>query len=105
MPRVMLRMQRGTPLTPSKNKQERWRRTRRLCTCTAAKPPARSHKSGTSGPYEIKRAPKGRDFGAWLPKQMSTGDRTILGTIRGAAMATSVFCSYGRDGLCWSGKN
>jgi transposase len=29
---------------------------------------------------------KGRDFGAWLglvPKQMSTGDRTILGSISG----------------------
>ena len=29
--------------------------------------------------------PKGRDFGAWLglvPKQISTGDRTILGTAR-----------------------
>jgi hypothetical protein len=31
---------------------------------------------------------KGRDFGAWLglvPKQISTGDRTILGKSRGAA--------------------
>jgi transposase len=30
------------------------------------------------------RLPKGRDFAAWLglaPKQMSTGDRTILGRI------------------------
>jgi transposase len=33
---------------------------------------------------------KGRDFGAWLglvPKQISTGDRTILGTDQGAAIA------------------
>jgi LSD1 subclass zinc finger protein len=38
---------------------------------------------------------KGRDFGAWLglvPKQISTGDRTILGKFRGAAIATCAFC-------------
>ena len=49
---------------------------------------------------------KGRDFGAWLglvPKQISTGDRTILGKSRGAAIATCAFCSCRRHGLCWSG--
>jgi hypothetical protein len=43
---------------------------------------------------------KGRDFGVWLglvPKQMSTGDRTILGSIsrRGS-------CSFRPPGSCWS---
>jgi transposase len=39
---------------------------------------------------------KGRDFAAWLalvPKQISTGDRTILGPIPGAAIATRERCS------------
>ena len=41
---------------------------------------------------------KGRDFGAWLglvPKQISTGDRTILGKIsrRGNRSASSRYCS------------
>ena len=50
---------------------------------------------------------KGRDFGAWLglvpDKDVSTGDRTILGKSRGAAIATCAFCSCRRHGLCWSG--
>ena len=39
---------------------------------------------------------KGRDFGAWLglvPRQMSTGGRTILGPISSAAIATCGCCS------------
>src|SRR5215831_18707565 len=46
---------------------------------------------------------KGRDFGAWLglvPKQLSTGDRTILG--RSAAIATCAVCSFRPLGSCWS---
>jgi transposase len=49
---------------------------------------------------------KGRGFGAWLglvPKQTSTGDRTILGKSPGAAIATRAFCSCRRHGLCWLG--
>src|ERR1700756_5599092 len=45
---------------------------------------------------------KGRDFGAWLglvPKQISTGDRTILAAYRGAAIAT---CALSSLGSCWS---
>jgi len=45
---------------------------------------------------------KGRDFGAWLglvPKQISTGDRTILGKISRAAIATCAFCSCRRHGV------
>jgi transposase len=40
---------------------------------------------------------KGRDFAAWLglvPKQISTGDRTILGASRGAAIGTCERCSF-----------
>jgi transposase len=47
---------------------------------------------------------KGRDFGARLglvPKQTSTGDRTILGKSPGGAIATWAFCSCRRHGLCW----
>ena len=43
---------------------------------------------------------KGRDFAAWLglvPKQISTGDRTILGKI---GIATCGFCSCRRHGWC-----
>ena len=50
---------------------------------------------------------KGRDFGAWLglvPKQISTGDRTILGAYRGAAIAICGLCSCKRLGSCWSGS-
>ena len=39
---------------------------------------------------------EGRDFAAWLglvPKQMSTGDRTLLGRISKRAIATSAPCS------------
>src|SRR6266566_5607992 len=39
---------------------------------------------------------KGRDFAAWLglvPKQMSTGDRTILGRITNVAIAICARCS------------
>ena len=47
---------------------------------------------------------KGRDFAAWLglvPKQMSTGDRTILGKIsKRGNRATCVFCSCRRHGSC-----
>jgi transposase len=45
---------------------------------------------------------KGRDF-AWLglvPRQMSTGDRTILGKISKRGIATGGFCSCRRHGLC-----
>jgi Transposase IS116/IS110/IS902 family len=48
---------------------------------------------------------KGRDFGAWLglvPKQMSTGDRTILGTYRGAVIDTYASCLFRPPGSCWS---
>ena len=41
---------------------------------------------------------KGRDFAAWLglvPKQRSTGDRTILGTSASAVIAIYAHCSYG----------
>src|SRR5262245_1127105 len=49
---------------------------------------------------------KGRDFGAWLglvPKQISTGDRTILGSIskRGNRYLRAP-CSSRRPGSCWS---
>src|SRR5579864_666949 len=46
---------------------------------------------------------KGRDFGAWLglvPRQISTGDRTILARYRSRAIATCVSCSYRRPGSC-----
>ena len=47
---------------------------------------------------------KGRDFAAWLglvPKQMSTGDRTIsLARYRSAVTATCVFCSCKQPGWC-----
>jgi transposase len=48
---------------------------------------------------------KGRDFGAWLwlvPKQISTGDRTILGSIsrRGNRYLRSLFVQL--PGSCWS---
>ena len=45
---------------------------------------------------------KGRDFGAWLglvPKQTSTGDRTIWAGYRSVAIATCAFCSCRRPGL------
>jgi transposase len=48
--------------------------------------------------------PKGRDFGAWLglvPKQLSTGDRTILGKIGNGAIATYASCSSRQPGSCW----
>ena len=48
---------------------------------------------------------KGRDFGAWLglvPKQISIGDRTILGKTSSAAIATCAHCSCEPRGLCWS---
>jgi transposase len=48
---------------------------------------------------------KGRDFGAWLglvPKQISTGDRTILGSISKRAIAICAPCSSRRPGSCWS---
>jgi transposase len=40
---------------------------------------------------------KGRDFGAWLglvPKQISTGDRTILGRYQGAAIVVCALSSF-----------
>ena len=46
---------------------------------------------------------KGRDFAAWLglvPRQMSTGDRTIWAEYPSAAIATCGFCSCRRHGLC-----
>ena len=46
---------------------------------------------------------KGRDFAAWLglvPRQMSTGDRTILATYQSAAIAICASCLYRRPGLC-----
>ena len=46
---------------------------------------------------------KGRDFAAWLglvPKQISTGDRTILGRYRSAATATCAFYSCKQRGSC-----
>ena len=46
---------------------------------------------------------KGRDFAAWLglvPKQISTGDRTILGKLSSVAIATCGFCSCRRRGSC-----
>src|SRR5258707_6274771 len=48
---------------------------------------------------------KGRDFGAWLglvPKQLSTGDRTTLGSISSAAIAICAVCSFRPPGSCWS---
>jgi transposase len=48
---------------------------------------------------------KDRDFGAWLglvPKQLSTGDRTILGKYQGAAIVTCARCSCKPRGSCWS---
>jgi transposase len=42
---------------------------------------------------------KGRDFAAWLglvPRQISTGDRTILGKISKRAIATCGSCSCRR---------
>jgi len=49
---------------------------------------------------------KGRDFGAWLglvPKQLSTGDRTILGSISRRGNRYCARCSCKPRGLCWSG--
>ena len=51
---------------------------------------------------------KGRDFGAWLglvPKQISTGDRTILGKIsrRGNRYLRVLFVQAAR--LCWPGSS
>ena len=46
---------------------------------------------------------KGRDFAAWLglvPKQISTGDRTILGKYRSEDFATCAFCSCKQHGSC-----
>jgi transposase len=46
---------------------------------------------------------KRRDFAAWLglvPRQISTGDRTILGMISNAAIVTCASCSYKRPGWC-----
>ena len=46
---------------------------------------------------------KGRDFGAWLglvPKQASTGDRTIRARSPSAAIATCASCSCRRHGSC-----
>jgi transposase len=46
---------------------------------------------------------KGRDFAAWLglvPRQFSTGDRTILGRISKCGIATCVSCSCRRPGWC-----
>jgi len=46
---------------------------------------------------------KGRDFAAWLglvPKQISTGDRTILGKISKRGNRYSVFCSCRPRGWC-----
>ena len=48
---------------------------------------------------------KGRDFGAWLglvPKQISTGDRTILGSISKRGNRYLRACSSRRPGSCWS---
>jgi transposase len=48
---------------------------------------------------------KGRDFGAWLglvPKQMSTGDRTISAAYQSAAIAICALYSFRRPGSCWS---
>jgi transposase len=45
---------------------------------------------------------KGRDFAAWLglvPKQISTGDRTILGKYPNVVIATYAFCSFRPHGL------
>jgi len=56
---------------------------------------------------------KGRDFGAWLglaPKQMSTGDRTILGSIsrRGNRYLRTLFVQaawlYGRRKNCFTSR-
>jgi transposase len=46
---------------------------------------------------------KGRYLAAWLglvPRQISTGDRTILGKISKRAIATCGSCSCRRHGLC-----
>src|SRR3954453_7901352 len=56
---------------------------------------------GTGDPFS-----KGRDFGAWLglvPKQMSTGDRTIL-AYRGAAIGIYARCLLGSLGLVGQGR-
>lgn len=52
---------------------------------------------------------KGRDFGAWLglvPKQISTGDRTILGKIskRGNKYLRTLFVQAARVVLLWPGS-
>ena len=46
---------------------------------------------------------KGRDFAAWLglvPKQISTGDRTILGKISNGATAICALYSCKQRGSC-----
>src|SRR4029077_4768011 len=46
---------------------------------------------------------KGRDFGAWLglvPKQISTGDRTILGKISRRGNLVGSIGSYCGQGIC-----
>jgi len=50
---------------------------------------------------------KGRDFGAWLglvPKQISTGDRTILGAVSRRGNRYLRLYSCRRLGSCWSGS-
>ena len=50
---------------------------------------------------------KGQDFAAWLglvPKQMSTGDRTILPRYQNAVTATCAFCSCKQPGWCSSNQ-
>ena len=50
---------------------------------------------------------KGRDFGAWLglvPKQISTGDRTILGKISRRGNRYLRSCSCRQPGSYWSGS-
>ena len=49
---------------------------------------------------------RGRDFAAWLglvPKQISTGDRTILAASVGAAIDTYARCSFKAPVLFSSG--
>jgi hypothetical protein len=49
---------------------------------------------------------KGRDFGAWLgpvPGQISTGDRTILGSLQ-AWQSLCASRSFRRSQSCWSGS-
>jgi transposase len=56
-----------------------------------------------TNPRSARMFTKGRGFAVWLglvPKQIPTGDRTILARYPGVAIVTCGFCSCRQRGLC-----